>query len=420
LNSGTVKSLIRFDRTSFHSFLKSTMHNADPTHSLDKALAALTLWLESAAIPLWSTTGVEQTTGGFHERIGQDGRPMVPDNRRARVQPRQIYCFSAAHQKSLEGDWETIVRNGLTYFDKTFRRHDGFYGALANPEGELVSPDFDLYNQAFALFAFAQIAASFPDARMWMEERATELLRLLDTHHKHPMAGFEHGDPPSLPLCSNPHMHLFEAALAWEILAERPQAWSDLADEIAHLALTHFIDPISGGLREFFDYRWMPHPSDKGRIMEPGHQFEWAWLLARWGASRGDRSAISKSERLFEIGLSHGLSHDGNVAIMSLYDDFSVHDPVARLWPQTEWLKAATKLALVGPPEKRAHYLGSAVKATEALNLFLATPTRGLWYDKRSPDGTFVDEPAPASTFYHILCAIYEASADLSAVKASA
>lgn len=394
------------------------MLNVETTQSLAKALETMTDWLENSALPLWSTAGVETSTGGFHERIGQDGQPMVHDDRRSRVQPRQLYCFSAAHQHGLPGDWDTIVRNGLTYFENTFRKHDGLYGALASAQGILIKPEYDLYNQAFALFSFSQIAASFPDATMRMEEKATELLRLLTAHHKHPIAGFEHADPPSLPLCSNPHMHLFEAALAWEALAERPEAWIALADEIANLAITKFIDAKSGGLREFFDHDWNPHPSDKGRIMEPGHQFEWAWLLARWGALRNNAEAIAKAEQLFEIGIAHGMSGDGKVAIMSLYDDFSVHDAVARMWPQTEWLKAATKLAVVGNPELRAEYARSAVKAVDAFSVFLSTPVRGLWYDKRKPDGTLVNEPAPASTFYHILCAIYEARDNVQALKA--
>ena len=396
------------------------MMNADTNQRLTKALETMTTWLESAALPLWSSAGVEAATGGFHERIGQDGRPMVNDDRRSRVQPRQLYCFSAAHHHGLPGDWDMLVRNGLTYFENTFRKHDGLYGALASAQGDLINPEYDLYNQAFALFSFSQIASSFPDATMRMEEKAVELLRILTAHHKHPLAGFEHSDPPSLPLCSNPHMHLFEAALAWEALAERPEAWTALANEIADLALTKFIDHKSGGLREFFDHDWNPHPSDKGRIMEPGHQFEWAWLLARWGALRNNAAAIAKAERLFEIGIAHGMSDDGKVAIMSLYDDFSVHDAVARMWPQTEWLKAATKLAVVGRPERRGDYIASALKAADAFSIFLSTPVHGLWYDKRRPDGTLVDEPAPASTFYHILCAIYEARDNVEALKASA
>lgn len=392
----------------------------DQTHalvSLDDALEKLAYWLQSKALPIWISAGIDDETGGFHERIGQNGRPVADDNRRARVQPRQIYCFSAAGVRGFQGPWQEAVRNGLSYFDKTFLRPDGFYGALANASGQLIDDTFDLYNQAFALFGFAQLARTFPDAQFAMEEKAHTLLRLLKENVKHPAAGFEEASPPKMPLCSNPHMHLFEAALAWETVAEDKAPWTALADEIAQLAMTRFIDSKSGGLREFFDHDWNPHPSDKGRIMEPGHQFEWAWLLARWGESRQNAEAIQKAERLFQIGVERGLSEDGKVAIMSLYDDFSVHDAVARMWPQTEWLKAATRLALVVPPEKRPFYLGSARIACEAFSVFLQTPVAGLWYDKRRPDGSLVDEPAPASTFYHILCAIYETQDNLERLR---
>jgi mannose/cellobiose epimerase-like protein (N-acyl-D-glucosamine 2-epimerase family) len=30
----------------------------------------------------------------------------------------------------------------------------------------------------------------------------------------------------------------------------------------------------------------------------------------------------------------------------------------------------------------------------------------GLWHDKMRADGTLVDEPSPASSLYHIVCAI--------------
>ncbi len=65
------------------SFQETGMSNIETIKSLEEAVQNLTEWLEGAALPLWSTAGVEQTTGGFHERIAQDGRPMVEDNRRA-------------------------------------------------------------------------------------------------------------------------------------------------------------------------------------------------------------------------------------------------------------------------------------------------------------------------------------------------
>ena len=83
-------------------------------------------------------------------------------------------------------------------------------------------------------------------------------------------------------------------------------------------------------------------------------------------------------------------------------------DPIARLWPQTEWLKAAIRFAALTQGEERERYLRSSVRAATALKRFLDTPVKGLWRDKQKADGSFVEEPAPASSFYHILCAIYE------------
>jgi mannose/cellobiose epimerase-like protein (N-acyl-D-glucosamine 2-epimerase family) len=32
----------------------------------------------------------------------------------------------------------------------------------------------------------------------------------------------------------------------------------------------------------------------------------------------------------------------------------------------------------------------------------------GLWRDRRGADGQFIDEPSPASSFYHIVLALSE------------
>ncbi len=386
-----------------------------PTRQLTEEIAGLRRWLDDAALPLWWDAGAAKPDGGFHERVGQDAKPVLGDNRRSRVQPRQAYCYAAAGQKGWQGNWRKAVDHGLSWFDKTYRLENGLYGNLANASGKLIDPSFDLYNQAFALFAAAQTAAVFPERKNDMRERALHILSVLQNDYRHPVHGFEEANPPREPLCSNPHMHLFEAMLAWEAVdPEGP--WRELADEIANLALTKFIDGSNGGLREFFDHDWNPAPGEKGRIMEPGHQFEWAWLLVRWGLLRNSFDAISKAKRLFQIGEKHGICPRRKVAVMSLLDDFSVHDPLARLWPQTEWLKASIRLATAAEGEERYTYLSSALNAIRALQPFLDTPIRGLWFDKWPADAPMIDEPAPASTFYHIVCAIYEAEDALKAM----
>ena len=52
-----------------------------------------------------------------------------------------------------------------------------------------------------------------------------------------------------------------------------------------------------------------------------------------------------------------------------------------------------------------------AVSATQAVLRYLDTPIPGLWYDRVDVRGKLVDEPAPASTFYHLVVAVSEISA---------
>ncbi|MCK3778603.1 AGE family epimerase/isomerase [Ensifer sesbaniae] len=367
----------------------------------------LSQWLADKALPLWRDAGVD-AAGGFVETIDMVGEPTRA-NRRARVQPRQVYCFAEAGRRGWSGDWRGAAEGGLAYFDRVFKQPSGFYGALADADGNLLDPSFDLYNQAFALLAFAYLAEVVPARKAEMVGRSNDLRSRIEAHVKHPVAGFEEDNPPRLPLCSNPHMHLFEACLASEMVDGFDQvAWANLADEIADLAMDHFIDAESGVLREFFDHDWAPFAGDKGRIVEPGHLFEWAWLLLRWAERRGSAEAIVKARRLFDIGEAHGICPNRNVAIMTLLDDLSVADPIARLWPQTEWLKASIRFAALTNGVERERYLASAARAAAALRAFLETPVAGLWRDKQKADGSFVEEPAPASSFYHILCAIYE------------
>ena len=131
-----------------------------------------------------------------------------------------------------------------------------------------------------------------------------------------------------------------------------------------------------------------------GRIVEPGHQFEWAWLMDRWGRARGRADAVEMAQSLYQAG-RRGVDAARNATLNELWDDFTVKDPIARFWPQTERLKAE---ALFGTEEDQ-------VAAANSLRRYLETPQPGTWHDKMRPDGTFLDEPSPATSFYHVLCA---------------
>ena len=109
--------------------------------------------------------------------------------------------------------------------------------------------------------------------------------------------------------------------------------------------------------------------------------------------------------RLFESGL-RGVDTKRAVAVDELWDDLTVRSARARLWPQTEFVKAAMILAEDAEPEIAEAYLTHAAQGAAALWGYLETEIPGLWRDKRQADGGYVDEPAPASSLYHIVGAI--------------
>jgi mannose/cellobiose epimerase-like protein (N-acyl-D-glucosamine 2-epimerase family) len=48
-------------------------------------------------------------------------------------------------------------------------------------------------------------------------------------------------------------------------------------------------------------------------------------------------------------------------------------------------------------------HLSRTLEAIETLMLYFETPVRGLWRERLSVEDTFIDEPAPASSCYHIV-----------------
>jgi mannose/cellobiose epimerase-like protein (N-acyl-D-glucosamine 2-epimerase family) len=374
----------------------------DDKARIDQQHSQLCSWLCDAAFPLWSTAGVDPA-GGFHERLAQNGQPLV-EPRRSRVNPRQAYCFAMAPSLGWRGDSAGLIKHALDYFVTRYQRSDGLFRTLVAADGSPLDDRALLYDQAFALLAF-NVAAAGGEPRAKRERQSLELHARVMKSMKRAGQGFESGVPASLPLQSNPHMHLFEASLAGCEVCSDSSVWKPLSDEIAELALSKFVDAETGALREFFDEQWKPAPGIPGRIVEPGHQFEWAWLLLRWGGAKNAR-ARAVALKLIEIGETHGVRH--GLVTNSLLDDFSAHDASARLWPQTERLKAA---AIAARLTGEAKYFSMTVAAADRLMRYLDCPIPGLWYDRIDPQGNIVDEPAPASSFYHLVAAIAEISA---------
>ena len=358
-------------------------------------------WLRLRALPIWCSLGQDER-GLFSEVLAMDGRPMSM-SRRARVQARQVYVYAMAGKLGWNGPWLRSVSTGLDRLIRDYLRDDGLCRTLLAADGTPLNETAMVYDQAFLMLALAQAnMAGVADDNL--EQRAMTVRDTLLIGVQTNGAVVEAaGDLYQ----SNCHMHLLEASMAWETAGENA-GWAALTDQIAALARSTFIDAEGGFLREFFGADWRPALGDPGRLVEPGHQFEWAWLMARYSRSRNDPEAADVARRLYAFGMQ-GISDHLGVAIDAMNDDGTIRSHRARLWPQTEWLKASLILAELAHDDERQTYLLNAAAALRALWLYL-TPD-GVWRDKMVADRTFVDEPAPASSLYHIMAAFDQLAA---------
>ena len=367
---------------------------AKPQETLEAGAARLTTWLRQAALPVWSSLGQDEA-GAFEEVLALDGR-NIATSRRARVQARQLQVYAEAGRQGWRGPWKAVIESGLDRLKSTNLRPDGQMRTLLAADGSPLDETAMVYDQAFLIFALACISGVTANPALEDEAAAIRDLLMQGADAKRGLK-----EAGSHPYQSNAHMHLLEAALAWEEVGGGDR-WTVLADQIVHLARTQFIDAETGSLREFFDADWSPAAGDDGRLVEPGHQFEWAWLMARYGRSRNDAAVIADAWRLYEAGLK-GIDPKRGIAIDAMNIDGSVRSPRSRLWPQTEWLKASLILATLSDDGRRAKCFDQAARAQRAVWRYL-TP-QGLCHDKMLENGTFIDEPAPASSFYHIMAA---------------
>jgi mannose-1-phosphate guanylyltransferase / mannose-6-phosphate isomerase len=356
-------------------------------------------WLATSALPLWWSFGADHRHGGFHELLDANAIAVAAP-RRARVQARQVFVYATAGAMGWPGPAREAALHGMSWFRAHYLRDDGLFRSEVDSDGRTTDDAARLYDQSFALLAMASLHA-LPGAPRGFHEEAERLLGVLEQTMRHESGGFRETDASQFQ--SNPHMHLLEAALAWTE-AGGGAKWEALADEIVALCLSRFIDPDEGFLREHFTANWEPTVGERGRLVEPGHQFEWAWLLARWARRRNEPGAELAARRLFAAG-ARGIDPVRGVAVDAMNEDMTIRTSRARLWPQTERLKAALLLN-EGRSEVDDSYLAHALAAAESLWRYLEMPTRGLWRDKLTPTNRFIDEPSPASSFYHIICAV--------------
>ena len=352
------------------------------------------------SLPLWAREGWDSSRGGFVERLDPQGRADEFAPRRVRVQARQIYCFAKAARMGWYPEGREIAMKGLDYLLAKAKSPDGRPGFvhLLDSDGSTMNAMRDSYDHAFVLLALSTVFQLGRDAQVRSEIES--LLAFIDRDLRSPNGGFIEGIPATMPRRQNPQMHLFEAMIATFDATSDP-VFQNRAGELYSLFVANLYDPRRQVLGEYFEEDW-------SRIepvsVEPGHQAEWVWLLKGFERITGCPTARHRSQLL-----ASGLRYRDDVT-GCLFDegdaDGNIRKFTRRCWPQTEIAKAWIAQAEAGEP-------GAADQAREALarlyRHYLCHPVLGGWYDQFDRDGRSLVDSIPASSFYHILCAIAEA-----------
>ncbi|AOK20760.1 N-acylglucosamine 2-epimerase [Burkholderia cepacia] len=339
-------------------------------------------------LPIWRGSGFDQTLQLPFEAVDPATHAPLPATRyRAMACARQLFVFAQA------GD----TAHASTLFDalgRHFRdtRHGGWIYSV-DAQGAPLDTTKDLYTHAFIVFACAAYhAASGERAARTVAEDTAALIR--DRFAPHPgdalLDAARHADfsPSGSGALQNPLMHLTEAWLA------AADAFGDAAfdDALAHTAQAverTFVDAATGCVAE------LPLGAADNRF-EPGHQFEWFYLVDAAGARLAQTGLPAALSRAFGFAEQYGVDPQTGGVCAALDAQGACVDGTQRIWAQTEYLRA---LATHGGTPASA----PLARQTERFAARFLHP-RG-WFECKTADGQVSRADMPSTTPYHLATA---------------
>jgi len=364
----------------------------------------LVSWMREAAVPFWAENGLDQEHGGFVEELKQEGSPSDCAFKRVRVQGRQLYSFAMAARLGWNKEAGTIAERGYEYIKKTCKGENGRWVRRLKRDGSVLDAEMDLYDTAFIVLGFITYH------RLTGKREPLDLiLKTMDAVHEDlatiPKTGYRQSISDKNILRQNPNMHWFEAMLfCFEMT--RDQRFLDEAKKIYKLAAQDIIDPKTGVLREMFDNQWKPIREGGKILVEPGHHYEWTWLLNRAGRHfEVDKGLIPKVSGFAD---KYGVHPETGLVYDQVSDEGEVTQSGTRLWVLTETIKAWLVRTDVTDAQrkKRIEELETAL-----LQHYLLRNPMGTWGDRLDGEGKMTDSPVPASSMYHIMLCVTELAA---------
>lgn len=373
----------------------------------DTAHEEIQTWVKGKALPFWQETGVDRSFGGFIEELTLGGQDAALSHKRTRVTCRQMYVYAHAHILGWSDGADLIAHGADFLIDKAWQGNDSGFARRVTREGDCLDGTVDLYDHAFALFAFAWAYRATGDAAY--KDWAARTLDFIQSRLQHPGGeGYWHEAPPKGWRLQNPHMHLLEASLvAYE--ATRDVRYREQASALVDLFKSRFFSRQTGVLAEHFDDNWSVVSGASGQCVEPGHQLEWAWILQQYERLIGSKFT-TEITGLVRFAEKHGINPVTGAVVNAVKSDGQAIDAGSRTWPNTERIKAHVALCRLGLSDDMVPIEATARVLMETYLRPTSAPKipEGTWIDAIDAAGNPIAERIPSSTFYHLFLAIAE------------
>ncbi len=358
------------------------MSNPRPTPSeLSTCLASVREHFAKRIVPLWQGPGWNADMALPFEALDAEHHPLPVQRYRAMACARQLYLFSSRiEQPGAAERAAALFRSLQRHFHDA--EHGGWFYSI-DADGKPLDRRKDLYTHAFIVFACAHYWGKVREGLV--ESALNAALEIIEEQFARndglyeAVLGEDWSDLGSGPL-QNPQMHLAEAFLQTLAVRQDDAAQAALV-QLCTALQAQFIDPAHGVMLE----------KPRGAVdnwFEPGHQFEWFYLLDTSPLLRGTPLHASIS-RAFEYAERCGVK---DAAVLASLDvEGKVIDATQRIWAQAEYLRA---LALKPGNEAK---LMTQLKALK--DNFLHA---GGWHECRDGQGAVSRHDMPSTTPYHL------------------
>ncbi|MDI2091172.1 AGE family epimerase/isomerase [Commensalibacter oyaizuii] len=366
-------------------------------HHIIQQYDLFTDWLFSYAFPYWGSIGCDGTDSnpylwGVHEQLKIDGTPDLPGYKRLRVQARQLYSFT---QAALFG-WTTgnIIAERIYRFMQNAYQGEGWWAKTLTREGKILDHTADLYDLAFIIFSLSWYGKLSGNATPIHQARQT--VQWIERYMAYPKGGYKNTYPLTQGLRQqNPHMHLLEAILA---LYDTTQSEQDLvmAHKLIHLFKTRFFNQQMGVLEEYYTENWSPPSNNIFINVEPGHQYEWIWLLAEYERLTGIAHPV-EMKQMYDFNERYSVDQQTGLVADKIRRDGTLVDKSARLWVQTEAIRATSLMH----DEKSYQHLSKILH--NLLYRYFQYCPKGTWQDQLTHCYHYNNTKIPTSSLYHIV-----------------